>query len=52
MLLLRSAALTDDPAVNVALGESTSVSLRIRIDAGLAGMLPEVNTTLPPPVVV
>ena len=52
MLLLRSSALTDDPAANVALAVSTSVSRKIRIEAGLAGMLPDVKTTLPPPVVV
>ena len=44
--------MTDDPAVNVAFALSTSVSRKIRIEAGLAGILPDVKTTLPPPVVV
>ena len=44
--------MTDDPAVYVAFALSTSVSRKIRIAAGLAGMLPDVKTTLPPPVVV
>ena len=51
-LALRSAALTDDPAVYVAFALSTSVSRKIRISAGLVGILPDVKTTLPPPVVV
>ena len=52
VLLFKSAAFTDDPAVNVALAESTLVSRYIRMLAGLDGILPDVKTTLPPPVVV
>ena len=52
VLLFKSSAFTDDPAVNVALAASTLVSRYIRMLAGLAGMLPDVKTILPPPVVV
>ena len=52
MLLFKSAAFTDDPAVNVALAVSTLVSRYIRMLAGLDGILPDVKTTNPPPVVV
>ena len=52
VLLFKSAAFTDDPAVNVALAVSTLVSRYMRMLAGLDGILPDVKTTLPPPVVV
>ena len=44
--------MTDEPATYVAFATSTLVSRDIRIFAGLAGILPDVKTTLPPPVVV
>ena len=52
LLLFKSAAFTDDPAVYVALATSTLVSRYIRMLAGLDGILPDVKTMLPPPVVV
>ena len=52
LLLFKSAAFTDDPAVYVALAVSTLVSRYIRLLAGLDGILPDGTTMLPPPVVV
>ena len=49
-LSFKSAAFTDEPAVNVTLGELTSVLLAIRMITGFAGMLPAVKTTVPPPL--
>ena len=51
MLLFKSAAFTDDPGVKTALAASTLVSRYMRI-VPLSGILPDVKTTLPPPVVV